>query len=250
MACPDLAAYVDAVAVQHQVVAAACASAASQSCVTERGALTLLESKRESCAMGQNVGPVPRWLEPHPPGHGAPIVGSAELLAGGGLPIGNSVWRGGVGPNATLVGRGGASWKWIGGQLSAQYTHDGVSGGSSFVPTASSSRGIQSVRVLGNVTFDYRVNPWMLVSGRLGAGAELLFVGYRDEFQQHVTYEDTGLALELGGAVWFDVADVELGASVELPYASHSTAIQEEGLMLPSATYAAELLVGIRIVGK
>ena len=149
----------------------------------------------------------------------APAIARADqiLELGGGLavPMSDNEYTSYVDPSATLFARvgGGAP---IGGLFSVDFT-----------PLAAQNNTLKfnRFRFQGHVTVRKNVAPKVEISGRFGAGLDLLHESF-DFLGQSYSDTDLGLALEVGGGAWFTVGSsggVQLGVELALPISIHNT---------------------------
>lgn len=153
----------------------------------------------------------------------APAVARADQFVelGGGLavPMSDDEYTNYVDTSATLFARIGGGGV-VGGMFSVDFT-----------PLAANSDilNFNRFRFQGHVLVRKQVAPKVELSGRFGAGLDLIHES-ADVTIFGVHYEgsdtDLGLALEVGGGIWFSVGSgggVQLGAEVCLPISYHNT---------------------------
>lgn len=153
----------------------------------------------------------------------APAIARADQFVelGGGLavPMSDDEYTDYVETSPTLFVRVGAGTP-IGGMFSIDFT-----------PLAAKDANLNfnRLRFQGHVTVRKHVAPKVELSGRFGAGLDLLHESYDVTILgMHFEGSDTdfGLALEVGGGAWFTVGSsggVQLGVEVALPISIHST---------------------------
>ena len=152
-----------------------------------------------------------------------PAVARADQFVelGGGLavPLSDDEYTDYVETSATLFARIGGG-KPIGGMFSVDFT-----------PLAADSETLEfnRFRILGHVTVRKSVAPKVELSGRFGAGLDLIHESFDitilgTRFEGSDT--DLGLALEVGAGMWFTVGasgSVQVGVEVALPIGIHNT---------------------------
>ena len=153
----------------------------------------------------------------------APAIARADQFVelGGGLalPLSDDEYTDYVDTSATLFARIGG-----GGAIAGMFSVD-------FTPLAANSANLNfnRFRFQGHVVVRKQVAPKIELSGRFGAGLDLIHESFEITFLgQRVSGSDTdlGLALEVGGGIWFSVGSgggVQIGAEVCLPISYHNT---------------------------
>ncbi len=152
----------------------------------------------------------------------APSLARADAYAelGGGLvlPVSDNDWTDSIDPSVGLAARIGGGGD-VGGMFSFEW--DPLSSNIDYVH-------FSRFRFLGHVVVHHRLNPKTELTGRFGAGIDLIhssvdatILGFRVQGSD----SDAGLAFEAGGGAWFSVGrgSTQIGVELALPIAYHNS---------------------------
>ncbi len=150
------------------------------------------------------------------PTYGEPF---AELAGGLVAPVSNDDWTSAVEPSFKLAARLGSDAPGLGFMASVDWT-----------PLAADSSLISfnRFRILGHLQFRSRIAKNATLSGRFGAGVDILHESAEITIPLIGTVKgsdsDLGIAFEAALGAWFDVGSLQLGGEVALPIGYHSSA--------------------------
>ncbi len=174
--------------------------------------------------------------------HASPYV---ELAGGLVAPLGDSQYTDGADPSLGLAARigGGAP---VGGMFSVEWAPL-----TSDVDHVSLNR----FRFMGHVVIHHAVTPKIELTGRFGAGIDLLHESY-DQSIGGLHFQgsdsDLGLALEFGGGAWFGVGggSTQIGVELAIPIGYHSddnTPTTADNVNWDFTSFDLEVLGGVRL---
>ena len=251
-ACPDLPAYRNAVFLHHRWQKTACLDDGSADCAQENAALAQLSDLMAACESGRNVGPPPTHFDvPAAAAHQRRITGVVEALGGGGLALASSDWSKSVKASPSLAARIGGVRGWAGAMLSTSWTRERLADPSVVLPFGTTERTFNRFRVLADALVERHPLPGLSIDGFAGVGIDVAVVSYQHYVAGQPANDDAndlGLALEIGGSGWWRVSeDVELGGSVVVPYAHHSSTGPMGAASFSYSGADLDLLLGVRI---
>jgi hypothetical protein len=147
------------------------------------------------------------------------------VLAGGlAIPTSDSDWTRLADPSPKV--RVGVGTSGIGVMVTLDWTPVSLdNSGGSFGGLGAADIAGHRFRVLANATFDHTVSPKLVLTGRLGAGADIAHASARVTVLGTVTSSadtDVGYGLELAGGLWFVVGSAQVGGELALPIGHHS----------------------------
>lgn len=250
--CPDLPAYRNAVFLHQRWQKTACLDDGSADCAQENAAIAQLSQLMAACEAGRMVGPPPTHFDvPAAVLHRRRTTGLLEGLAGGGLALASSDWSKSVKASPSLAARVGGMRGWVGAMLSTSFTRERLADPSVVLPFGTTERTFNRFRVLVDGVVERHPIPGLAIDGFVGIGVDVALVS----FQHYVAGQpanddasDTGLALELGASGWWRVGeDVEVGGSLVVPYAHHSSAGQTGMASFSYSGADLDLLLGVRV---
>jgi len=249
--CPYAAAYESALAAHRRRAVELCRDPGA-ACDRANTTVAALAEQLRACDAGQDVGPldskyaVPPSETPARATHNA--EGLFEGLAGGGIALGNGLWRDSVDASPTFTARGGMIWRgWVGGMLGVEYSPAQLRDGNAMFPVGSGNESLNRLRFLANAVVELHQRADLWWSLRAGIGAEHGYYAYEvSAFGLHEQADATGLALELGVTGWYAVGElVAIGAGLAMPFTF--TESQSGKLVVPSSTWGLELVLGVRL---
>jgi hypothetical protein len=170
-----------------------------------------------------------------------------DLVGGIGVPLGDKAWTDAVGSSPKLVGRVGGMNGELGGAVSVDWTNGNMNANAGSFGNISGNR----FRILANLMFLHPLAPRILLSARAGAGVDIAHDSYQVPLLNiNGSDTDVGVAFEVGGGVWFQVAGTtQLGAELGIPIGYHST--HDPGkYSFDYTSYDLDVLFGIRMVGN
>ncbi|MEO8842097.1 MAG: hypothetical protein ABI591_07205 [Kofleriaceae bacterium] len=141
-------------------------------------------------------------------------------MGGVSIPVADSSWTD-LAESSPQIGvrAGEVNDKGIGGMLQFDWTpvsldHSSVAG----VDFA-----FHRFRILGDLVIQRHVMPKLVASGRVGIGLDIAHASAHASFL-NANSSDTnlGFGFELGGGLWYDLGDIEIGGELALPVAAHS----------------------------
>lgn len=175
-----------------------------------------------------------------------------ELNGGIMMPADDDAWTDYVDSGPKLGVRiGGMDRAGFGAMLSADWTPINTDNFSAFGATVDAAA--HRFRVLLGGTLQNRVGKSLTASFRFGAGVDLVRLSVESNFfgaRSERTDTDSGIALEVGGGLWFDVGSVQVGGEVGLPIAFHADGDDDEIQLEDYRSIDIDLLFGVRFFSR
>ncbi len=179
-----------------------------------------------------------------------------EVLGGLAIPAANNNWTNTVDTSPKLGARAGAVGdSGLGGMIQADWTPENLntSGGSFGVGSADIA--LHRFRILGDLTVHHRVLPKLIVSARVGAGVDIAHASATFTLLGNTTSSsdtNAGFAFELGGGLWYELGDLQVGGELALPISSHSKHgnATDGNYTFDYTSYDVDLLFGVRVMSR
>lgn len=175
-----------------------------------------------------------------------------ELNGGIMMPVDDDAWTDYVDSGPKLGLRiGGMDPGGFGAMLSADWTPintDNFSGFGTSVDVAA-----HRFRILLGGMLQNRIGQSLTASIRFGAGLDLTRVNIETNIfgaRSEQSDTDSGLALEFGGGLWFDVGSVQVGGDVGLPLAFHADDSDDDIDLNDYRSIDIDLLFGVRLFSR
>jgi hypothetical protein len=151
----------------------------------------------------------------------------AEVMGGISIPIADSNWTNTAESSPQIGARAGAvNEKGIGGMVQFDWTPVNLdTSGGSFGGLGSTDIAAHRFRFLADLVIQRHVMPKLVASGRVGIGLDIAHASASVTVLGNTTSSsDTnlGFGFELGGGLWYDLGDIEIGGELALPVAAHS----------------------------
>lgn len=189
---------------------------------------------------------------------GAAYADSFLEVAGGlSIPVGDNTWTNTADTSPKLGARVGAvNDKGLGGMIQADWTPVNLnSSGGMFGNIAGLDVAGHNFRFLADFTVHHPILPKLLLSARIGAGIDIAHASATVTIlNSTASSSDTniGFAFEVGGGLWYQLGDVELGGELALPISSHSkNGNNTDGNYTFNYTsYDIDLLFGVRVLSR
>jgi hypothetical protein len=144
----------------------------------------------------------------------------AEIMAGISIPVADSTWTDTAESSPQIGARAGAiNDKGIGGMVQFDWTPINLDNSSVGTFDAAAHR----FRLLADLVIQRHVAPKLVASGRVGIGLDIAHASLHESITNNNSSDtDLGFAFELGGGLWYDLGDIQLGGELALPVAAHS----------------------------
>jgi hypothetical protein len=144
----------------------------------------------------------------------------AEVMAGFSIPVADSSWTDLAESSPQIGARAGAvNDKGIGGMVQFDWTPVSLDNSS----IAGVDLAFHRFRFLADLVIQRHVMPKVVASGRVGIGLDIAHFSAHDSlFNANTSDTDLGFGFELGGGLWYDMGDLQLGGELALPLAAHS----------------------------
>jgi Outer membrane protein beta-barrel domain len=144
----------------------------------------------------------------------------AEVMAGVSIPVADSSWTDTAESSPQIGARAGAiNPRGLGGMVQFDWTP--VSLDTSSFGTADFA--FHRFRLLADLVIQRHVAPKLVVSGRVGIGLDIAHGSSHESITNNNSSDtDLGFAFELGGGLWYDMGDIQLGGELALPVGAHS----------------------------
>lgn len=174
-----------------------------------------------------------------------------EIAGGIMIPVEDEDWTDYVESSpklATRIGGAGQDGR-VGGLLSVDWTPvntdvDGLLGGA---VESSAHR----FRILANVLTQHHIGPRLALSARLGAGVDIAYVRVRENILGTERSDtDSGLAIEAGFGLWFDLGSMKVGGELAFPLSFHSDGPDDDIDLRDYTSFDIDLLFGVRFVSR
>jgi hypothetical protein len=174
-----------------------------------------------------------------------------EVVGGILIPVADDDWTQYVESSPKLGVRAGTVDK-FGGMLSIDWAPLNTDNGSFGFPGGMVDVSSHRFRILAMGTMHHRAGK-LIATGRAGVGIDISHVSIQTTFLgQTNTNSDTdpGLALELGGGLWFPVGSVHVGGEIGIPLSIHADG-EDNNINLDDYTsFDFDILFGVRFVSK
>jgi hypothetical protein len=171
-----------------------------------------------------------------------------DLKGGLTTPVGDDDWNDTVESSPKLAIAIGSVPNTIGGMVSLDWTPYNTDAQADF-PGAEFSA--HRFRILGNLAFMSPLQNKLIVTGRMGIGADIQrghaegqVFGIRFE----TTDSDIGLGFELGAGLWVKVGGVAVGGEIAIPISHHDRDNDQGEIDFIYTTYDIDLLFGVRLM--
>ena len=141
-------------------------------------------------------------------------------MGGVSIPIADSTWTDTAESSPQIGARAGAvNDKGIGGMVQFDWTPVSLDNSS----VAGVDFAFHRFRILGDLVIQRHFTPKVVVSGRVGIGLDIAHASAHTSFlNANSSDTDLGFGFELGGGLWYDLGDIEIGGELALPVAAHS----------------------------
>jgi hypothetical protein len=180
----------------------------------------------------------------------------ADVLGGLSAPSSDSQWTALADTSPKLAARAGTvGTNGLGGMLQVDWTPINLknSGGSFGIGSADISA--HRFRVIADAVLHKAVTSRLVLSARAGAGLDIAHAS------AHVSVlgvaadssdTDVGVALELGGGLWFDLGSTQIGGELALPIGHHSKHGDNTNgnYTFDYTSYDLDILVGVRFLSR
>jgi hypothetical protein len=175
-----------------------------------------------------------------------------ELFGGIIMPVDDEPWTDYVDSGPKLGLRLGAlDTSGFGGMLSVDWTPLNADDWSGF--GASVDVAAQRFRILVGGSVQRPIGNSLTASFRFGAGLDITHVNVETNFfgvRSKESDTDSGLALEFGGGLWFNVGSVQVGGEVGLPMSFHSDDRDDDIDLNDYRSIDIDLLFGVRFLSR
>jgi hypothetical protein len=179
--------------------------------------------------------------------------GFAEIFGGMAIPVADSDYTDYVESSPKLGLRVGGLSGNAGGALSLDWTpvntdNQGFSG-----PLGSADVSANRFRILATGIVEAKVGPKLYARARLGIGIDITHVNVKVTLLGNTsegTDTDTGLALEPGGGLWFQLGGVAIGGELGLPIGFHGNHSNDEITLNDYTSMDVDILFGARFTSK
>lgn len=163
-------------------------------------------------------------------------------------PVGDDDWNNTVESSPILAVHAGSVPKTFGGMLSVDWTPYNTDAQNDF-PGADIKA--HRFRLLANLAFQSPVKAKMMVTARVGVGADIqhasvsyTFLGTRTETSDN----DLGFGFEVAGGLWFKLGSVAVGGELAIPISHHDTDNPNGEIDFVYDTYDIDILFGVRLL--
>jgi hypothetical protein len=181
-----------------------------------------------------------------------------EVLGGLSIPAGDNNWTNTVDTSPKLGVRAGAVGdKGLGGMVQADWTPENINASGVGFGVGSADVALHRFRILGNLVYHHPVAGKLILSARVGVGVDIAHASASlTVLGNTVSSSDTnaGFAFELGGGLWYDLGDVQVGGELALPVSSHSkhaNGVPSDGnYSFDYTSYDFDLLFGVRLLSR
>lgn len=175
-----------------------------------------------------------------------------ELNGGIMMPVDDDAWTDYVDSGPKLGVRVGAMDRaGFGAMLSADWTPINTDNFSAFGATVDAAA--HRFRLLIGGSVQSRVGKSLTASFRFGAGADIARVTVESNFfgaRSKQSDTDSGIAIEVGGGLWFDVGSVQVGGDVGLPMGFHADDSDDDIDLNDYRSIDIDLLFGVRFFSR
>lgn len=144
----------------------------------------------------------------------------AEVMAGVSIPMADSSWTDTAEASPQIGARAGSvNERGIGGMVQFDWTPINLDTSS----LGTFDFAFHRFRLLGDLVIQRHVAPKVVASGRVGIGLDIAHASAHESVTK-ANSSDTnlGFAFELGGGLWYDLGDFQLGGELALPVGAHS----------------------------
>lgn len=169
-----------------------------------------------------------------------------DIAGGLSIPMGDDDWTEVAESSPKLALRIGSLPQNIGGMLQADWTPTNTDTTSGQFPGGSADISAHRFRVLLGAVFRHDISNSLAFSGRAGAGIDVAYASSSVEFlgnRTETSDSDVGLALEVGGGLWFKSGSMWIGGEVAIPIAMHD---HDGDIDFQYTSYDLDVLVGVR----
>jgi len=144
----------------------------------------------------------------------------AEVMAGVSIPVADSSWTDLAESSPQIGARAGAvNDNGIGGMVQFDWTPVSLDNSS----VAGVDFAFHRFRFLADLVIQRHVMPKLVASGRVGIGLDIAHASaHASVINANSSDTNLGFAFELGGGLWYDMGDLQLGGELALPVAAHS----------------------------
>jgi hypothetical protein len=179
-----------------------------------------------------------------------------EVAGGLSIPIGDNAWTNLADTSPKLGARvGGVNDHGLGGMIQADWTPVSLNNSGGAFGVGSADYAAHEFRFLGDFTIHHPILPKLLLGARIGAGIDIAHAsGTVTILGTTGSSSDTnvGFAFEVGGGLWYQVGDVELGGELALPMSWHSKKgnATDGNYTFDYTSYNIDLLFGVRVLSR
>ncbi|MEO6777456.1 MAG: hypothetical protein ABI467_31305 [Kofleriaceae bacterium] len=179
-----------------------------------------------------------------------------ELAGGLSIPAGDNAWTNLADTSPKLGARVGAvNDNGLGGMIQADWTPINLNNSGGAFGIGSADLAGHNFRFLADFTVHHPILPKLLLSARVGAGLDIAHASATVSVLGNTASSsdtDVGFAFELGGGLWYQLGDVELGGELALPIASHSKHgnATDGNYTFDYTSYNIDLLFGVRVLSR
>jgi hypothetical protein len=144
----------------------------------------------------------------------------AEVMGGVSIPVADSSWTDTAESSPQIGARaGGINDKGIGGMVQFDWTPINLDTDHVGTFDAAAHR----YRLLADLVIQRHVMAKLVASGRVGIGLDIAHGSLHESITNSNSSDtDLGFGFELGGGLWYDMGDIQLGGELALPVAFHS----------------------------
>jgi hypothetical protein len=172
-----------------------------------------------------------------------------DLEGGLTTPLGDDDWKNSVESSPKLAVHAGSIPSTVGGMVTADWTPYNTDADANLGPNADVSA--HRFRILANLAFQSPVKAKLMVTGRIGVGADIQHYsatasGLGFNFEQSDT--DVGIAFEMGAGIWAKVGSVAIGGELAIPISHHDKDNPNFDYDFVYDTFDLDLLFGVRLL--
>jgi hypothetical protein len=179
-----------------------------------------------------------------------------EVAGGLSIPVGDNAWTNLAGTSPKVGARvGGVTDKGLGGMIQADWTPVSLNNNGGSFGVGSVDVAGQNFRFLADFTVHHPILPKLLLGARIGAGIDIAHASATVTVLGNTTSSsdtNVGFAFEVGGGLWYQLGDIELGGELALPISTHSkNGNNTDGNYTFNYTsYDIDLLFGVRVLSR
>lgn len=179
-----------------------------------------------------------------------------EVAGGLSIPVGDNAWTNLADTSPKLGARVGAvNDKGLGGMIQADWTPVNLNNNGGAFGIGSADIAAHEFRFLADFTVHHPILPKLLLGARAGAGIDIAHASATVTILGNTgSSSDTnvGFAFEVGGGLWYQLGDVELGGELALPMSWHSKKGNntDGNYTFDYTSYDIDLLFGVRVLSR